>query len=245
MQEYFLRTAMLIGADNLALLARSRIAVFGLGGVGSYVVEALARCGIGYFTLVDDDTVAPSNINRQLPATMNTIGMYKTQVTAQRIAQINPAAEVRMLNVFCTPQNAGQLLEGDYHYIVDAIDTVSAKIALAEAAVQNNIPIISAMGAGNKMDPTRFEVADIYKTSVCPLCRVMRRELKKRGIPSLKTVYSKEPPLAPIAFQDSGQNEPALHQKRQTPGSIAFVPSVAGLIIAGEVVKDLIGHTPN
>lgn len=232
MQEQFSRTAMLIGEDAVKRLSNARVAVFGVGGVGSFAVEALVRGGVGHFFLVDSDTVALSNINRQLHATTETVGMYKTVLMKERILAINPAAQAETRELFCTPENTAGLLGGSFDYIVDAIDTVSAKLALVEAAFSKRIPIISAMGAGNKLDPTRFEVSDIYKTSVCPLCRVMRRELKKRDIPALKVVYSKEEPVV-LERQEEVNG-------RHIPGSISFVPSVMGLILAGEVIKDLI-----
>ncbi len=229
--EQFSRTALLIGEPALEKLAASRVAVFGVGGVGSFTVEALARSGVGKFLLVDSDTVDVSNLNRQLHATYETVGQYKTELMQKRILSINPDAEVVVQNVFCLPENVAEILQGDFDYIVDAIDTVSAKLAIIEEAARKNVPVISAMGAGNKLDPTRFEVADISKTSVCPLCRVMRGEIKKRGIPALKVVYSKEQPVE-VATVAAGR-------KRAIPGSIAFVPSVAGLILASEVVLDL------
>ena len=240
--EEFSRTALLIGEQGVQRLRTARVAVFGIGGVGSFTVEALARAGIGSLLLVDDDVVTPSNINRQLPATTRTVGKPKTALMADRVQKINPAATVEALNAFCLPDNVSELLAGPFDYIVDAVDTVSAKLALAEEAFRRGIPIVSAMGAGNKMDPTRFRVADIGETSVCPLCRVMRRELKKRGIPRLKVVFSTEPPIAPQEDlpEAPGDAAGAHRPKRQAPGSISFVPSVAGLILAGEVVRDLI-----
>lgn len=236
--EEFSRTGLLIGEDGVARLQTARVAVFGIGGVGSFVVEALVRSGVGQLLLVDDDVVSLSNLNRQLHATHETLGQSKTALMAQRARSINPAIEVETLDAFCLPENVVQLLPGRFDYIVDAIDTVSAKLALAEEAFHRGVPIISAMGAGNKLDPTGFRVADIGETSVCPLCRVMRRELKKRGVPRLKVVYSQEPPLTPLPSLAS--ETPTAHPKRNTPGSIAFVPSVAGLILAGQVVRDLL-----
>jgi tRNA A37 threonylcarbamoyladenosine dehydratase len=230
--EQFSRLGLLLGDAAIEKLNNSRVAVFGLGGVGSYVVEALCRSGVGGFLLVDSDAAAVSNINRQLHATHATLGRLKTELMANRVREINPAAEITTSELFCLPENIPYLLQNQrLDYIVDAIDTVSAKIALTEEALRLNIPIISAMGAGNKLDATRFEVADIYATSVCPLCRVMRAELKKRGVPALKVVFSKEPPI-----KTASQGEPG---RRSTPGSAAFVTGTAGLILAGEVIKQL------
>ena len=233
----FSRSALLLGDDGIEKLKKARVAVFGVGGVGSYAVEALARSGVGALDLIDDDVVSLTNINRQLIALHSTIGRAKTEVAAERIADINPECRVKTYRTFFTPETAAEFDFSEYDYIIDAIDTVSGKIALAVQAQEAGVPIISAMGAGNKLDPTAFEVADIYKTSVCPLARVMRRELKKRGIKKLKAVYSREEAMTP---KGDTQEEGAAHKKRQTPGSVAFVPSVAGLIIAGEVIKDLI-----
>ena len=227
-----------MGADGIKKLKSARVAVFGVGGVGSYAVEALARSGVGALDLIDDDVVSQTNINRQLIALHSTIGRAKVEVAAERIADINPDCAVRAYKTFYTPETAGQFDFSQYDYVVDAIDNVSGKIALAGQAQEAGVPIISAMGAGNKLDPTAFEVADIYKTSVCPLARVMRRELKRRGIKRLKVVYSKEEALTPL----DSEEENGVHQKRQTPGSVAFVPSVTGLIIAGEVIKDLVNR---
>lgn len=224
--EIFSRTERLIGKAGLERLAKARVAVFGIGGVGGYVVEALARSGVGALDLIDNDTVSESNINRQIIALHSTIGKRKTEVAAARVRDINPAIEVRVHNVFFLPETAASFDFSLYDYVVDAIDTVSGKIALIEKAKEANVPVISSMGTGNKLNPTAFEVADISKTSVCPLARVMRRELKKRSIGNVKVVYSKEEP------KENSSSEPA---------SIAFVPPVAGLIIAGEVIKDLIG----
>jgi len=239
---------MLLGEEAMKKLAASRVAVFGVGGVGGYVVEALARSGVGQIDVIDNDTVALSNLNRQIIATMDTVGRNKVDVIAERIRSINPDAIVYRHKCFYLPETAGEFDFTAYDYVVDAIDTVTGKIQLILQAKEAGVPVISAMGAGNKLDPARFEVADIYQTSVDPLARVMRRELKKRGVESLKVVYSKEKPLQPLAEQgpaeETGQesgNEEALHQRRSTPGSLAFVPSVAGLIIAGEVVRDLCG----
>lgn len=231
MEEKFVRTGLLLGESGLDKLRHSRVAVFGVGGVGGYVVEALVRSGIGELTIVDKDEVAESNINRQIIATMGTIGQKKVDVMEQRILDINPGCIVHKYACFYLPETADQFDFAEYDYVVDAVDTVTAKIEIILRAEAANVPVISSMGAGNKLDPTAFEVADIYKTSVCPLARVMRRELKKRNINKLKVVYSKEEPLR-AGIQEEGS-------VKRTPGSIAFVPSVAGLILAGEVVKDL------
>lgn len=238
MQEYFLRTAMLLGDAAIERLSRARVAIFGIGGVGGYVAEALARCGIGSLDLIDNDVISASNINRQIYALSSTIGSYKVDVAKVRIQDINPNITVKTYKTFYLPENSAQFDFKCYDYIVDAIDTVTAKIELVIRADESKTPIISSMGTGNKLDATALEVADIYKTSVCPLARVMRRELKQRSIKSLKVVYSKEPPLTP---RDSLQPEAS---RRQVPGSVSFVPSVAGLIIAGEVVKDIIKTLP-
>ena len=234
MNEQFARTRLLLGDEAMERLAAARVAVFGVGGVGGYAVEALARSGIGTLDLIDSDTVALSNLNRQIIATHSTVGMYKVDAAAARIRDINPDAAVNTFPVFYTPETQHLFDFTQYDYVIDAIDTVTGKIALVMNAQAVGTPIICSMGAGNKLDPTAFEVADIYKTSVCPLARVMRRELKKRGVRHLKVVYSKEEPIAPL---DSGEELP--EGRRQIPGSTAFVPSVAGLIIAGEVIKDL------
>ncbi|MCL2034507.1 MAG: tRNA threonylcarbamoyladenosine dehydratase [Oscillospiraceae bacterium] len=231
MPEQFSRTVALIGEDAVIKLGRSRVAVIGVGGVGSYAAEALARCGVGAFLLVDRDVVAVSNINRQLHSTMDTVGQYKAELMKARILAINPEAKVSVKNEFCLPENISEILSGDFDYIIDAVDTVTAKLAIICEAKSRGTPVITAMGAGNKLDPARFEVADIYDTGVCPLCRVMRRELKKRGITGVKAVYSKEPPT-PAAIPG---------EKPGTPGSISFVPPVMGFIIAGEVAADLAG----
>ena len=231
----FSRTALLIGEDGVEKLKKARVAVFGVGGVGGYVVEALARSGVGALDLVDKDTVSESNINRQIIALHSTVGQYKTEVAAARARDINPHVKVQTHNVFYLPETASTFDFSAYDYVVDAIDTVSGKLALVEQAKRCDVPIISSMGAGNKLDPTAFEVADISKTSVCPLARVMRRELKKRGIEHLKVVYSKEEPLLSLETDEE--------TGKSVPGSIAFVPSVVGLIIAGEVIKDLAKST--
>jgi tRNA A37 threonylcarbamoyladenosine dehydratase len=241
---------MLLGEEAMKRLAAARVAVFGIGGVGGYVVEALARSGVGTIDLVDNDEVVLSNLNRQIIATMDTIGRDKVDVMAERILSINPQAAVHRHKCFYLPETAGQFDFSLYDYVVDAIDTVTGKIQLILQAKEAGVPVISAMGAGNKLDPSRFEVADIYETSVDPLARVMRRELKKRGVDSLKVVYSKEKPLQPgreeeksvtadQIVQSEKDRAQETHVRRSTPGSLAFVPSVAGLIIAGEVVKDL------
>ena len=238
MSGRFKRSEMLLGAQALERLAKSRVAVFGVGGVGGYVVEALARSGVGALDLVDGDTVAESNVNRQIIATQSTLGRSKVDVAAERVRDINPDCAVTARRVFFLPENAGEFDFFAYDYVVDAVDTVTAKLAIVERSVAAGTPVISAMGAGNKLDPTAFTVADISKTEVDPLARVMRRELRKRGIYHLKVVYSREQPLTP-ASPDDGDN--AGEGRRSTPGSVAFVPSVAGLIIAGEVVRDLCG----
>ena len=245
----FSRTELLIGKEAVEKLGRSKVAVFGIGGVGTFAVEGLVRSGVGKLVLVDDDCICLTNINRQLHATSKTVGKPKVEVMKDRILEINPRATVLTHQTFYMPEHASELVTSDYDYIIDAIDTVTAKIDLILNAKQQNIPIISCMGAGNKLDPTKFEIADIYDTSVCPLARVMRKELRKRGVTDLKVVYSKEIPIKPresegyschvncICPQGSART---CTVRRQIPGSIAFVPSVAGLLIAGEVVKDLI-----
>ena len=234
--ERFSRTALLIGKDGVEKLNNSKVIVFGVGGVGGYTVEALARSGVGQIDVVDNDTVSFSNLNRQIIATVDTVGKNKVEVIKDRILSINPNATVHTHNVFYSPETAEGFDLSKYNYIVDAIDSVTGKIELCMQAEKAGVPIISSMGAGNKLDPTAFEVTDIYKTSVCPLAKVMRRELKARGIKKLKVVYSKE---EPIKITDT-QGIEIPEGKRQIPGSIAFVPSVVGLIIAGEVIKDII-----
>ena len=234
MFKKFSRTKMLLGAEAMEKLKTSRIAIFGIGGVGGFVAEACARSGIGFISLTDHDRICESNINRQIIATTKTLGCYKTEVMRERILDINPDAEVVENRCFYTAENSDEFDFSKYDYIIDAIDTVSSKLILIERAKACGTPVISCMGAGNKLDPTRLEVADIYNTSVCPLARVMRRELRVRGIESLKVVYSREAPITPESEDDDTST------RRQTPGSVAFVPSVAGLIIAGEVVKDII-----
>lgn len=231
----FSRTELLIGEEALHRLQNARVAVFGLGGVGGYAVEALARSGIGTLDLVDHDTISLTNINRQILATHETVGMEKAIAAAQRVHQINPIAVVHAHTVFYTPETQDQFDFSEFDYIIDAIDTVTGKLALVQNAQRVGTPIISSMGTGNKLDPTAFRVADISKTRFCPLARIMRKELRHRGIEHLKVVYSEEEPLTPS--QSLQEEAPG---RRQLPGSVAFVPSVAGLIIAGEVIKDLI-----
>lgn len=275
MEDRFSRTRILLGEEAMEKLKGSRVAVFGVGGVGGYVVEALARSGVGTLDLIDNDEVAFSNLNRQIIATMDTMGRSKVEAAAERVHSINPEAVVHTHKCFYLPETAPQFDFALYDYVVDAIDTVTGKIQLILQAKEAGTPVISAMGAGNKLDPSRFEVADLYETSVDPLARVMRRELKKRGVDSLKVVYSKEKPLQPAEPEETFPIKPpdrlpeevsqapaektavtapargrtpeeppqAPAARRAVPGSIAFVPSVAGLIIAGEVVRDLIGIT--
>jgi len=249
MLNEFSRTELLIGKKAVEKLAQSKVAVFGIGGVGTYAVEGLVRAGVGKFVLVDDDCICLTNINRQLHATRKTVGKPKVEVMRDRILDINQRAKVVVHQTFYMPGHALELVKPDYDYIVDSIDTVTAKIDLILNAKQQNIPIISCMGAGNKLDPTKFEIADIYDTSVCPLAKVMRKELRKRGVNALKVVYSKEEPLRPMESDESSCRFNCICPKsstrtctvrRQIPGSISFVPSVAGLLMAGEVVKDLI-----
>ena len=232
--EQFTRTQLLLGEAAMRKLASSRVAVFGIGGVGGYTVEALARSGIGALDLIDNDRVALSNLNRQIIATLDTVGQYKVDAAAARIASINPECKVTVYKTFFMPETQGEFDFSEYDYVVDAIDTVTGKLALAECAQAADTPIISAMGAGNKLDPTAFRVADINDTSVCPLAKVMRRECRRRGIRHLKVVYSQEEALQPL-----GRPEEEDTVRRSIPGSTAFVPPVAGLIIAGEVIKDL------
>ncbi|WP_296010126.1 tRNA threonylcarbamoyladenosine dehydratase [uncultured Adlercreutzia sp.] len=236
MEDIFARTRLLLGDDGLARLAAARVAVFGIGGVGGYAVEALARSGVGALDLIDSDTVDVTNLNRQIIATLPGVGRPKVSVAAERVASINPACTVRTHECFFLPETADRFDFSAYDYVIDAVDTVAAKMALVEAARAAGTPIVSSMGAGNKLDPTAFRVADIYETSVDPLARVMRRELRRRGIPALKVVYSTEPPREP--FPDG---ERVKDGTRPAPGSVAFVPSVAGLILGGEVVRDLAG----
>lgn len=246
MTEQFSRTGLLIGNEGVEKLQRARVAVFGVGGVGGYVVEALARSGVGCLDIIDADRVCLSNLNRQIIATHKTIGEYKVDAARERILDINPNAVVHAHRCFYLPQTAVQFDFTQYDYVVDAIDTVTGKLELVMQADRADTPIISSMGAGNKLEPSAFRVADIYQTNVCPLAKVMRRELKKRGIKKLKVVYSEEKPLTPLTDTDSRNKSDAQENvredspRRQTPGSMAFVPSVVGLIIAGEVVKDII-----
>ena len=237
MNEQFLRTAMLLGQEAVTRLQKARVAVFGLGGVGGYTVEALARAGIGQLDLIDNDTVSLSNVNRQLLATHSTVGMDKTEAAKQRVLDINPDCVVRTHKVFYTPETADQFDFSEYDYIVDAIDTVTGKLALVQRAYGVGKPIICCMGTGNKLDASAFQVADISKTSMCPLARIMRKELGKRGIKHLKVVYSQEEALTPTGWEE----EAAAIGKRQIPGSVSFVPGTAGLILAGEVIKDIAG----
>lgn len=239
MTDQFSRTRLLLGEAGMQKLQRARVAVFGLGGVGSYVVEALARSGVGTLDLIDNDRISLTNLNRLLYATHENIGRLKTEVVSERIKAICPQTVVHTFTYFYTDETACNFDFKQYDYVADAIDTVAGKLSLAEQAHAANVPIISCMGAGNKLDPTAFKVADVQKTSVCPLARVMRRELKKRGIPHLKVVYSEEMPIVPFSEEPSDPHlDPC--SKRQTPGSCAFVPSVAGLVLAGEIIRDLI-----
>ena len=242
MKEQYIRTAMLLGEEGVEHLAAKRVAVFGIGGVGGHVVEALARSGVGAIDLIDNDTVSISNINRQIIATHDTVGQYKTQVMKKRILSINPECRVTTYECFYLPEEKHRFPFSEYDYIIDAIDTVTAKLDLAVTGHELGIPVISSMGTGNKLDPTRLEVADIYETSVCPLAKVIRRELKARGIPKLKVVYSREPAMTP---KEVGVRETPTESgqvRRAVPGSTACVPAVAGLIIAGEVIKALAGE---
>lgn len=240
MTEQFSRTELLLGRTAMEKLAQSRVAVFGIGGVGGYVVEALVRSGIGAVDLIDNDTVCLSNLNRQIIATRKTIGQYKTDVMKERILSINPECKVKVHKCFYLPENKDEFDFSKYSYVVDAVDTVTAKIQLVMQTEEAGVPIISSMGAGNKLNPADFEITDIYKTSVCPLAKVMRRELKKRNIKHLKVVYSKEEPLTPIEDESVEREKTDIGSKRRsTPGSVAFVPSVVGLLIASEVIKDL------
>ena len=248
MLNQFSRTELLFGKEAMEKLEHSRVAIFGIGGVGGYVCEALVRSGVGAFDLIDDDKVCLTNLNRQIIATRKTVGKYKADVMKERILEINPKADVRIHKCFFLPENADNFPFEEYDYIVDAVDTVTAKIALVLKAQEFNIPIMSSMGAGNKLDASAFKVSDIYKTKVCPLAKVMRRELKKRGVKKLKVVYSEEKPTRPIEDMAISCRSHCIcppgaqhkcTERRDIPGSTAFVPSVAGLIIAGEVIKDL------
>ncbi len=247
MLHAFSRTELLLGPHSLQRLSRARVAVFGIGGVGSFTVEALARSGVGRLVLVDDDDVCLTNINRQLHATTRTVGQAKVELMKQRVLEINPRAQVQAFKVRYLKDTSDQLLSPDYDYVVDAIDMIAPKVHLIVRSQELGIPIISSMGAGNKFDPTRFEVADIYQTSICPLARVMRKQLRKHGVERLKVVYSREEPVTPLETSSTcanscicpDQDAAKCHAKKQIPGSLAFVPSVAGLILAAEVVKDL------
>ena len=250
MLNQFSRTQLLLGESAMQELANKRVAVFGIGGVGGYACEALVRSGIGAFDLIDDDKVCLTNLNRQIIATRKTVGKYKTEVMKERMLEINPNVDVRIHNCFFLPENADKFPFDEYDYIIDAVDTVTAKISIIMKANELGIPVISSMGAGNKLDPTAFRVADIYKTRVCPLAKVMRRELKKRGVKKLKVVYSEEQPTRPIEDMSISCRtncicppgaEHKCTERRDIPGSVAFVPSVVGLIIAGEVIKDIAG----
>lgn len=236
--DQFSRTELLLGKQAMEKLKNARVAVFGLGGVGGYVVEALARSGVGQLELIDHDDISLTNLNRQILATQDTLGMPKAEAAAQRAKAINPHIQAAARQVFYTPETAHQFDFTRYDYVVDAIDTVTGKLMLIKAAKEANTPIISSMGTGNKLDAAAFRVADIYDTSVCPLARIMRKECRKRGIDSLKVVYSEEEPLSPTLSE--GEKEEMPEGRRALPGSVAFVPAVAGLIIAGEVIKDLI-----
>lgn len=244
------RTELLIGKEGLQKLKFAKVAIFGIGGVGTFAVEGLVRCGVENFVLVDDDKICLTNLNRQIHATRRTVGKLKIEAMKERILEINPRAKVEIHQAFYMPGQSNELIKSDYSYIIDAVDTVTAKIDLVVSAKVLNIPIISSMGAGNKIDPTQFEVSDIFKTSVCPLAKVMRKELKTRNINKLKVVYSKEIPIKPIETNKSSCNSSCIcpegttrkcTSRNQIPGSVSFVPSVVGLIIAGEVVKDIIG----
>lgn len=249
MLDQFSRSRLLLGESGMKKLSQARVAIFGIGGVGGYTAEALARTGIGSFVLVDDDKVCLTNINRQIIATKKTVGQYKVDVMRQRILDINPDARVETRKCFYLPENSGEFDFGGYSYVVDAVDTVTAKLEIIVQAKKANVPVISCMGAGNKLDPTKFQVKDIYETAMCPLAKVMRHECRKRGILDLKVVYSEEIPIRPSedmgnsALTDRACPPGTVHtcaKRRSIPGSVAFVPSVAGLIAAGEVVKDLI-----
>lgn len=250
MLNQFSRTQLLLGGEAMKKLSESRVAVFGVGGVGGYACEALVRSGVGHFDLIDDDKVCLTNLNRQIIATRKTVGKYKTDVMKERMLEINPKVDVTIHKCFFLPENADEFPFSEYDYVIDAVDTVTAKLELVMKCRELNVPIISSMGAGNKLDASAFRVADIYKTKMCPLAKVMRRELKKRGVKKLKVVYSEEKPTRPIEDMSVSCRTNcicppgAAHkctERRDIPGSVAFVPSVAGLIIAGEVVKDLTG----
>ena len=235
-REEFSRAALLLGDSAIEKLSHSRVALFGLGGVGGYALEALARAGVGELHLIDNDCFSLSNLNRQILATQKTVGRPKVEAAKERVLDINPQARVFTYPMFYTPETQDQLDFKQFDYVIDAIDTVSGKLALIQQAFQNSVPVISCTGTGNKLDPTAFQVTDISKTTMCPLARVMRRELGKRGIKHMKVVYSQEEPLTPVGWEE----EAAALGKRQIPGSVSFVPGAAGLILAGEVIKDLI-----
>ena len=250
MLNQFSRTQLLLGGEAMKKLSESRVAVFGVGGVGGYACEALVRSGVGHFDLIDDDKVCLTNLNRQIIATRKTVGKYKTDVMKERMLEINPEVDVTIHKCFFLPENADEFPFSEYDYVIDAVDTVTAKLELVMKCRELNVPIISSMGAGNKLDASAFRVADIYKTKMCPLAKVMRRELKKRGVKKLKVVYSEEKPTRPIEDMSVSCRTNCIcppgaqhkcTERRDIPGSVAFVPSVAGLIIAGEVVKDLTG----
>ena len=253
MLNQFSRTQLLLGRPAIERLSQCRVAVFGIGGVGGYVCEALVRSGVGAFELIDDDQVCLTNLNRQIMATRKTVGQYKAEVMRERMLEINPQADVCVRKCFVLPENVEEFPFDEYDYIVDAVDTVSAKICLVEQARVHDVPILSAMGAGNKLDPGRFHISDITKTHTCPLARVMRRELRKRGIPHLKVIWSDEPPIRPIEDMSISCRTHCIcppgakhkcTERRDIPGSTAFVPAVAGLMIAGEVVRDLTADCP-
>ena len=250
MLNQFSRTELLIGKEGIKSLQNAKVAIFGLGGVGSFVMEGLVRAGVGNFVLVDDDKICLTNLNRQIIATRKTIGKYKVEVAKERILEINPKANVEIFQEFYMPGSESNILTKDLTYVVDCIDTVTAKIELVQNCKDLGIPIISAMGTGNKLDPSKFEITDIYKTSICPLAKVMRKELRKRNIDSLKAIYSKEEPIKPDDNSESSCKKncicpPGTDRKctirNQVPGSISFVPSVAGLMIAGEIVREIVG----
>lgn len=251
MLNQFSRTELLLGKESMERLANARVAVFGVGGVGGYTVEALVRSGVGTIDLIDDDKVCLTNLNRQIIATRKTVGQYKADVMKERILEINPNAVVHVHKCFFLPENSDEFDFSQYSYVVDAVDTVTAKLEIIMRAKEAGVPVISCMGAGNKLDPTQFHVADIYKTTMCPLAKVMRRELKKRGVKKLKVVYSTESPVKPLENMENSCKTGCVcppgttHKctdRRAIPGSISFVPSVAGLILAGEVIKDLIAE---
>ncbi len=239
MEDQFERERLLTGDEGLKRLKSSRVAIFGIGGVGGYAVEALARGGVGSFVLVDHDKVSLSNLNRQIIATHSTIGRYKVDVMKERILDINPDAEVEVQKCFYLPDTSSEFDFSEYSYVIDAVDTVTGKLEIIEQAKKCGTPVISSMGAGNKLDPTKFRVADIYETSICPLAKIMRKECRRRGIEGLKVVYSTEEPLEPLTDEETKIDLPP--GRHSVPGSISFVPSVAGLILAGEVIRDLSG----